>query len=147
MWFFGSNAFLSVVQHKQDPAILVVRARLPGHIEKMFPHANVVSLDGRDYQFRAELPREVVAARMQQYVMEMTATNFKDSVKERSYHDACYGVWSCMERIQPMPAYSLFSNRSKRSAFEGPLFGDGGRYSHFRDPALRSTKGSRSKRK
>lgn len=124
MWFFGSNAFLSVVQHKTDPAILVVRARRPGHIENMFPDASVVTLDGRDYQYRTELPREVVAARMQQYVMEMTATNFKDSVKEPTYHHACFGVWQCMEAIQPKPAYSMYSGK-KRSASGYPdhLFG------------------------
>ncbi|EAO3412054.1 hypothetical protein Q6I89_004403 [Salmonella enterica] len=124
MWFFGSEAFLSVVQHRQNPDILIVRARRPGHIEKMFPAANVVTIDGRDYQFRAELPREVVAIRMQQYVMEMTATNFKDSVKDKIYHDACFGVWNCMERIQPLRAYSLYSNKGKRAnAWDGPLFG------------------------
>lgn len=133
MWFFGSEAFLSVVQHKQDPSILVVRARRPGHIEKMFPTAKVVTHDGRDYQFRTELPREVVAERMAQYVMEMTATNFKDSVKDKVYHHACYGVWSCMEKIQPMPAYSLYSNRGKRSGMDGPLFG--GNYSFNHTPA------------
>ncbi|EHQ9605883.1 hypothetical protein KS527_004648 [Salmonella enterica] len=115
MWFFGSDSFLSVVQHKKDPAILVVRARRPGHIEKMFPTANVVTLDGRDYQFRADLPREVVAARMAQYVMEMSATNFKDSVKEPAYHNACYGVWNCMEAIQPKPAYSRYSGNQRLS--------------------------------
>ncbi|ECZ5235305.1 hypothetical protein AH156_20135 [Salmonella enterica subsp. enterica serovar Enteritidis] len=113
MWFFGSESFLSVVQHKADPSILVVRARRPGHIEKMFPTANVVTLNGRDYQFRAELPREVVADRMAQYVMEMTATNFKDSVKDNTYHNACYGVWRCMEAIQPKPAYSQYSGKSR----------------------------------
>ncbi|EBA6160817.1 hypothetical protein BIW22_24835 [Salmonella enterica] len=133
MWFFGSDAFLSVVQHKSNPAILVVRARRPGHIEKMFPDVEVLTLDGRDYQFRAELPREVVAARMAQYVMEMTATNFKDSVKDKVYHDACYGVWGCMEKIQPLPAYSLYSNRKKRSGMDGPLFG--GQYSFLHQPA------------
>lgn len=122
MWAFTSEAFLSIVQHKQNPAMLVVRSRRPGHIQKMFPDAEVATLDGRDYQFRAELPREVVAERMFQYVMEMTATNFKDSVKDKVYHDACYGVWSCMERIQPYPAYSLYSNKGKRLGMHGPLF-------------------------
>lgn len=132
MWFFGSDAFLSVVQHKTNPAILVVRSRRPGHIEKMFPSANVVTLDNRDYQFRAELPREVVAERMAQYVMEMTATNFKDSVKEQAYHNACYGVWKCMEAIQPMPAYSAYTQRGKKGN-QGPLFG--GQYSFDHTPA------------
>lgn len=136
MWFFGSESFLSVVQHKQNPAILVVRSRRPGHIQKMFPTANVETLDGRDYQFRAELPREVVAQRMQQYVMEMTATNFKDSVKDKIYHDACYGVWHCMERIQPLPAYSLYSNKGRKNALHGPLFG--GNYSFDHQPATRA---------
>ncbi|EGD6457267.1 hypothetical protein IAJ44_004328 [Salmonella enterica] len=139
MWLFSSQSFLSVVQHSTNPAILVVRARRPGHIEKMFPDAAVVTLDGRDYQFRAELPREVVAERMHQYVMEMTATNFKNSVTDKVYHDACYGVWSCMEKIQPLPAYSLYSGRKKRSGMDGPLFGGNYSYSHY--PA--KTKGKR----
>ncbi|EKK5568018.1 hypothetical protein PN823_004438 [Enterobacter hormaechei] len=139
MWFFGSQAFLSVVQHKTNPAVLVVRARRPGHIEKMFPDAAVVTLDGRDYQFRTELPREIVAARMAQYVMEMTATNFKDSVKDKVYHHACYGVWSCMEKIQPLPAYSLYSGKRKRSGMDGPLFG--GQYSYEHKPAKVKGKG------
>ncbi|EAB4417317.1 hypothetical protein D7B12_17965 [Salmonella enterica] len=132
MWAFTSDSFLSIVQHKTDPAILVVRARRPGHIEKMFPDATVVTLDGRDYQFRTELAREVVAERMFQYVMEMKATNFKDSVKDKVYHDACYGVWSCMEKIQPLPAYSLYSGRKRRSGMDGPLFG--GQYSYQHTP-------------
>ncbi|ELK5289367.1 hypothetical protein Q6670_004034 [Salmonella enterica] len=112
------------MQHKTNPAILVVRARRPGHIEKMFPDAQVITLDGRDYQFRAELAREVVAARMQQYVMEMTATNFKDSVKEQTYHNACYGVWKCMEAIQPKPAYSMYSGKQRNaSGYSDHLFG------------------------
>ncbi|EMD0638833.1 hypothetical protein VPZ60_004249 [Salmonella enterica] len=139
MWFFGSDAFLSVVQHKTNPAILVVRARRPGHIEKMFPDADVSTLDGRDYQFRTELPREVVAARMQQYVMEMTATNFKDSVKEHTYHNACYGVWQCMEAIQPKPAYSIYSGKKR---------GSGGYPDHlFGGVSYGSSKPKRNKRK
>ncbi|EDL8063710.1 hypothetical protein CTA21_16285 [Salmonella enterica] len=133
MWAFTSQAFLSIVQHKTDPGTLVVRARRPGHIEKLFPDAEVVTHDGRDYQFRTELPREAVAERMYQYVMEMTATNFKDSVKDKVYHDACYGVWSCMEKIQPLPAYSLYSGRKRRSGMDGPLFG--GNYSYQHTPA------------
>ena len=124
MWFFGSDAFLSVVQHKTDPAILIVRSRRPGHIETMFPEAEVKTLDGRDYQFRAELTRERVAERMQQYVMEMTATNFKDSVKEQAYHNACFGVWRAMESIQPKPAYSNYSGKKREHpSYHQHLFG------------------------
>ncbi|EIW6162787.1 hypothetical protein MF451_003784 [Salmonella enterica subsp. enterica serovar Saintpaul] len=141
MWFFGSESFLSVVQHRQNPDILIVRSRRPGHIQKMFPKANVETIDGRDYQFRAELPREVVAQRMHQYVMEMTATNFKDSVKDKIYHDACFKVWGCMERIQPLPAYSLYSNKKGKSAFDGPLFG--GNYSFDHRPASTAKKGKK----
>ncbi|EAM1616295.1 hypothetical protein EU642_21910 [Salmonella enterica] len=113
MWFFGSEAFLSVVQHKTDPAILVVRSRRPGHIQKMFPTAEVVTIDGRDYMYRTELPREAVAERMHKYVMDMTATNFKNSVKDQTYHGACISVWSVMEKIQPMPAYALYSDPNR----------------------------------
>lgn len=141
MCFFGSEAFHSVVQHPTDPAILVVRARRPRHIQKMFPGVKVLTLDGRDYQFRSELPREIVAERMQRYVMEMTATNCKNSVKDKIYHDPCMGVWSCMERIQPKPAYSFYSG--KKSVSNGLAFPLNYSYDHQPATFAKNSKGKR----
>lgn len=113
MWLFTSKAFLSVVQHKTDPSVLIVRSRRPGHIQDLFPGVKTVTLDYRDYQYRAELPREVVAERMAQYVREMAYTNFKDSVTENVYHNACFKVWDAMANIQPKAPYACYSGRNQ----------------------------------
>ncbi len=106
MWLFLPESFLSIVKHKQDNNILVVRARRPGDIEKLFPRAKVVTIPGRDYQFRAEVHRIDVANAIHAQVMEMEHTNFKDNVHDRDYHDACSHVWSIMAKLQPIPPYS-----------------------------------------
>lgn len=106
MWLFLSDSFLSIVQSKTDKSILVVRARRPGDIEMVFPRAKVYTLQGRDYQFRAEVDRADVAEAMYREVMTMDHTNFKDSVHDHDYHEACSKVWGIMSKLQPVPPYS-----------------------------------------
>lgn len=115
MWLFLSDAFLSIVQDKTDPNVLVVRARRAGDIESVFPGALVRSINGRDYQFRAHIDRESVATAMFEQVQNLTHTNFKDSVINVPYHNACSTVWSVMARLQPKPPYSSnYDDRNMR---------------------------------
>ena len=106
MWIFMSDSFLSVVADKSNPDNLVVRARRPGDIKKVFPNAEEFSLPGRDYQFRAILSREAVLEGLNNYVMNLSYGNFKNSVRDDSYHSACSRVWSTMANLQPRPPYS-----------------------------------------
>jgi hypothetical protein len=106
MWIFLSDAYLSIVQSKTSRNALVVRARRPGDIEAVFPNAKVVTIPGRDYQFRADIPRELVAQAISDEVMSIRHTNFKDSVTDHDYHDACSKVWNIMSKLQPIPPYS-----------------------------------------
>ncbi len=105
MWIFLSDSFLSIVQDKVNPRVLVVRARRPGDIEAVFPSAKVVTIDGRDYQFRTTLDREVVAQAMADEVRGIHHTNFKNSVSDHEYHQACSAVWGVMAKLQPIPPY------------------------------------------
>jgi len=61
MWIFLPNAFLSIVE-KGDPTgkTLLVRGRVLGDIERVFPKAKIEVDAGTDYRFRARLPREEV---------------------------------------------------------------------------------------
>jgi hypothetical protein len=54
MWFCFSDAFLSIVAHKNNAELLLVRARRPGDIENVFPEASVIKTPGYDYLFRAK---------------------------------------------------------------------------------------------
>ena len=106
MWLFASNAFLSIVQDPSDTNTLIVRARREGDIETLFPDAEVIRRPERDYLFRAFISREVVAKAAADYVMGLTYTNFKNSVRDRDYHHACTSVWHTMADLQETPPYS-----------------------------------------
>lgn len=102
MWIFLSDAFLSIVADKADPNSqrLLVRARRSGDIERVFPEAEVFSVDGADYAFRAWLPRTRLAEAVQERVQTLAYDNFKDSIEDSSYHDAALAAWSAMYRYQ-----------------------------------------------
>jgi hypothetical protein len=105
MWLFTSNAMLSIVDPAPElPANaaprLLVRARIKGDIEAVFPAAKVTCTPSRDYRFRALLPRAEVAAAIAEQVASIGYPNFKGSVHENGRHDAYLGVWGVMHREQ-----------------------------------------------
>lgn len=100
---FFKDAFISIVvpsladcPYAKEADILAVRARRKGEIEAVFPKARVKQWKGRDYAYRAFIPRQEVAQAIAERVMEMTATNFKDSVTNDPRHDAYLDVWRVM---------------------------------------------------
>lgn len=102
MWIFLNDAFLSVVADRANPSgdRLLVRARRAGDIERVFPDAEVFSVPGSDYAQRAWVPRQQVAAALSERVMTLDYPNFKNSISDRSFHDAAMGVWGVMHRYQ-----------------------------------------------
>ena len=107
MWIFLNNAFLSVIDPKAKYEgggpkgdKLLVRARIRGDIEAVFPRAKVTETPDRDYRFRALLPREAVVAAMMHAVESIDYSNFKGSVPQKARHDAYAGVWGVMYREQ-----------------------------------------------
>lgn len=103
-----NDAFLSIVEPhaaRSKPGaskVLLVRARLEGHIERVFPGAVVERGKGTDYEFRALIDRRAVSEAMINRVHCIDYDNFKDSIaaKDQPYHDALMGVWSIMMRLQ-----------------------------------------------
>lgn len=100
MWIFTSNAFLSVVADRDNPDRLLVRARVPGHIERVFPDAKVFTDSQADYLYRAFIQREVVVQAVAANISKIDYDNFKDSVNDPVLHNAYMNVWGVMEKIQ-----------------------------------------------
>lgn len=96
MWVFLSGSFLSIVAHNDRPSYLMVRARLRGDIERVFPHVEVRETPVADYRFRAEVHRSRVAEEMKSAVLDITYTNFKKSVPDVMRHHAYLRVWNVM---------------------------------------------------
>jgi acetyl esterase/lipase len=100
-----NNAYLSIVEPPRAKGgnltkQLLVRARAPGHIQAIFPKANVLLDKGTDYRFRAYIPRQVVADAIARQVSQIDYPNFKDSVRNNAYHDALFAVWRAMMALQ-----------------------------------------------
>jgi hypothetical protein len=100
MWIMLNKGFISIVNKAKHPADLCVRARRAGEIEAVFPGAQVRAGEGTDYKFRADVPRDQVAAAIAKEIGGIDYTNFKGSVREDARHDAYMGVWHVMMDYQ-----------------------------------------------
>ena len=102
MWIFLNNAMLSVVQHRELPESLMVRARRQGDIERVFADCEVTHTPEADYAWRAVIPKVEVAQRLADSVLAIDYDNFKNSIpsSDRDRHDAYLDVWAVMSRWQ-----------------------------------------------
>ncbi len=100
MWVFLRNAYLSIVEPDKHSENLLVRARVRGDIERVFPEAIVEETTERDYLFRALIPRQRVAEAMAAAVNGISYGNFKASVSENARHTAYYEVRKVMDLLQ-----------------------------------------------
>lgn len=84
MWVMTSDSFVSIVEHRDDPNLLLVRGRFPGDV------ARFLGLDPSleeftpvaDYRYRIAWDRGYVAQRCRRAADEISYPNFKSSVKD-----------------------------------------------------------------
>ena len=100
MWLFQKSSFVSIVQNRDDPETLLVRARVAGHIQQAFPEAKVFTDPNADYLYRAFIGRKAVAQAVAASIEYIDYDNFKDSVDDDQLHVAYMKVWSTMEKLQ-----------------------------------------------
>lgn len=105
MWIFTPTAFVSIVAHRTKPGILLVRARLRGDIERLFPGAKVKRTPTADYRFRAEIQRERVAKVVADQLRALSYDNVKAAIPTTApvhdlRHRAMNQVWGVMNRAQ-----------------------------------------------
>lgn len=111
MWICLNDAFFSIVDAAETEGKLLVRARRRGDIEKVFPDATVKRIPGRDYLFRAEIDRNVVAATIAEKIGAISYGNFKDSVRDNKLHDVYARFWHGHASLQEIPPYSRGNRR------------------------------------
>jgi len=100
MWVYLNNAFLSIVAHRTKPEYLLVRARLRGDIERVFPGASISESAHNDYRFRTEIKRTDAGRVLGAAVEGLRYDNFKHSVAEPDRHDAYVKAWEAMANLQ-----------------------------------------------
>jgi len=102
MWIFLNDAFLSIVAHVDRPDDLLVRARVPGDLERTFPGTEVTTTPDADYRYRAVVPRVDVARVLAERAGSIDYPNFKNSIRsdDPERRHACGKVWSVMHALQ-----------------------------------------------
>jgi hypothetical protein len=107
MWIFTKDGFLSIVQHNDKPDILIVRSRFKGHIERIFGHAAPkVDTTGKDYEYRAEIPKEKVAMVMSDMIKDIYYGNFKNEIcnkmdqLDKTYVQRCFQTYEVMQKLR-----------------------------------------------
>jgi hypothetical protein len=100
MLIFTRTAFISIVDHPQDDRFLVVRGRIAGDIEHVFPEAEVFEKPGADYRFQANVSRERVAHRVAAQVKDIKYESFEPTVEDGDRRQAYIQVWSAMYEEQ-----------------------------------------------
>lgn len=118
MWIFLSDAFLSIVAHRDDPNLLLVRARVEGDIEQVFPGATVINTPAADYAYRTVLPRSVVGAALAREAERISYPNFKNSVRSDGRHTIYFRAYSAMLNIPPRLRVIERQRRRQRLAQE-----------------------------
>ncbi|MCO6451112.1 MAG: hypothetical protein J5I90_10035 [Caldilineales bacterium] len=100
MWIFLNDAFLSIVAHRDEPEMLLVRSRFPDDIGRVFPDAVVEHTPAFDYPYRTVLARTEVAQTLAAHVETIPYPNFKNSIKEHWRHNTYFNVYNAVEKDQ-----------------------------------------------
>jgi hypothetical protein len=100
MWICLSDSFLSIVSDRYNPDCLMVRARRPGDIEKLFPGYEGKYIEEADYAYRVSIPRKLVGEVIAEQLGEISYEKFKPSVEDPDLHHAYLDIWHIMYRLQ-----------------------------------------------
>lgn len=109
MWTFGDFGYFSVIEHRKDKDLLLVRSRVKGDLErlkeKFLPNLGKIleTPIGADYPYRALAWRTDYAEAMRKAVMDIGYTNFKSNVSKTqgsARHDLYMRVWMVMKSAE-----------------------------------------------
>jgi hypothetical protein len=104
MWIFTRNSFVSIVASENSPGEYLVQSRFSGHIERLFPEAQVTLRQYGLYRFRAVIPRHAVSQKLFDLAEGIDYLDFKNSLSDPTYQAACRDVWATLDKYTPPPS-------------------------------------------
>src|SRR5262245_16082305 len=100
-WLCFNDAFLSVVNHRDDRYLLVVRGRRREHLTNVFgKDAQITVTPERDYKYRVIAERKKVAQIVAARINQIGYGNFKYSVGTEGLYALYERFWSLHHQFQ-----------------------------------------------
>ena len=100
-WLCFNDAFLSVVNHRDDKDLFTVRARRQDHLTNVFgKDAQISVTPDKDYKYRLNAERKTVAQITAARINQIDYGNFKDSVGTEDLHARYERFWSLHQQFQ-----------------------------------------------
>ena len=101
MWVFTKHGFVSIVQHRDDPSIFLVRSRNVRPLIALWPDYEIHELGLADYRYRIFVPRVVVSEVVMDLLDGLDYPNFKSAcTDDDDYQIALASVWRTMYGYQ-----------------------------------------------
>lgn len=94
MWVQMNDGFISIVENRDNKDGVVVRARQPEILKKMFPDNELIVSDDSDYQYRVFAGKAEVAKLVHDRIMGINYDNFKNSVKDKKLANFYHAIWA-----------------------------------------------------
>ena len=107
MWIFSKEGFISVVAHRDDKDILLIRGRVKEDIEDIVNEVEkitgnrpeIIELIQADYFYRIFISRSIFKKIMTSKIDGLTYDNFKSSIKDNERHNAYLDIWRIMYKF------------------------------------------------
>lgn len=119
MWVFLKDGFVSIVEHKTDKELLVVRGRRKEDVYNFFlgdvPEDDIVFTEKSDYQYRYSDRRDGIILYLGNHVLDIDYTNFKKSIDplDFEYRDATSAIWSeTVKKLDSRPSDIFWAHMS-----------------------------------
>lgn len=100
MWFCFNNAFVSAVEHRDNPNLLMVRARRSKDLENLFPGKEIIVGGSTDYNYRVIVSKDEFSKLVAERVNNINYDNFKNSVKDEDLKILYHSFWYLHYRMQ-----------------------------------------------
>ena len=102
MWVFLNNSFLSIVENRNNKEELLVRSRVRGDLDKIFPNSNIFEMENSDYKYRSYIKKIEVSEKIREIVININYDNFKNSISksEDQRHSSYLNGWNEMRKLQ-----------------------------------------------
>jgi hypothetical protein len=102
MWLFTNDAFVSIVEHRDDPDTMLVRGRFRGDAARFLgvPQHHEIELTTADYRWRVITDRASVEKALLRSIRRAHYPNFKDSIRTAWRRAIAMRVWSVLAVAQ-----------------------------------------------